>query len=195
MVALLTDARIIPIGGLGLLGILFALAVWNDVKSYRIPNALVYSGAAMALAVHTFLPAGLGLAGAVPGGIGFFPALGGLAVGLVALLPFYLLRAAGAGDVKLMAMTGAFLGPVDAIGAVILTGIAGAVLAAAFAFRARAVQRMASNLRLIGYSLLARMVAVEGPSFDPQRDTAAKVPYSIAIAAGTLAWIALRYWR
>jgi len=39
------------------------------------------------------------------------------------------------------------------------------------------------------------MVAVEGPSFDPKRDTAAKIPYSIAIAAGTLAWIVIRYWR
>jgi prepilin peptidase CpaA len=195
MVALVSDAHIISIGGLGLLGTLLALAAWHDVKSYRIPNAIVYGGAATALALHAFLPVGLGFAGAIPGGIGFFPAFGGLTVGLLALLPLYLLRAAGAGDVKLMAMTGAFLGPVDAIGAVILTGIAGAVLAAVFALRARAVRRMASNLRLIGYSLLARMVAVEGPSFDPKRDTAAKIPYSIAIAAGTLAWIVIRYWR
>ena len=166
-----------------LLFVLLAVAAWHDVRSYRIPNVIVFSGAAIALAIHALAPAGIGLPAA----------LCGLLVGLVALLPLYPLGAVGAGDVKLMAMTGAFLGPLDAAGVVMSTAIVGAVLAVAFALRARAVKRLAGNLRLIGYSLAARLNAVEGPSFDPQKDSAAKTPYALAIAAGTWLWLALRY--
>ena len=168
---------------LAVLGGLLAAAVWHDVRSHRIPNAVVFSGMAIALTLHALAPAGIGLP----------TAFCGLLVGLCAFLPLYLIGAAGAGDIKLMAMTGAFLGPVDAVCAVISTAIAGALLALMCALHARAVKRMAGNLRLIGFSLAARLMAVEGPSFDPQRDSVAKTPYGLAIASGTASWLVLRY--
>ena len=45
----------------------------------------------------------------------------GILVGLGCLLPFYIARAMGAGDVKLLAATGALLGPYDALIAGICT--------------------------------------------------------------------------
>jgi prepilin peptidase CpaA len=56
-------------------------------------------------------------------------ALCGWATGLLLLLPLYLLRSLGAGDVKLLAAFGAWLGPMAAIWAGLYGTIAGGVLA------------------------------------------------------------------
>lgn len=164
------------------LAALLSAAVWHDLRRRRIPNAIAFGGAAAALALHALLPAGIGLA----------DALAGLGVGLALLLPFYLLRAAGAGDVKLMAMVGAFLGPVDALGAVFGTFIAGALLAIAVAIHAGALRQFAHNLKLIAYAAFARLSFAQGPLFDARTDTVARIPYAVAIAAGTAGFLALR---
>lgn len=96
-------------------------AIWNDVRAHRIPNALVGATLIGAFAVQ------FGLHGA--GALG--TALGGMALGLLCLLPLHLTGALGAGDVKLMAAFGALLGPLTTILAIALTLIAGAGLAVA----------------------------------------------------------------
>lgn len=186
------DGHAVAMLGLGLLGGLLSMAVWHDIRNHRIPNAIVFSGAALGLLLHSVLPAGLGFAGAVPGGLGFAKSLAGLGIGLAALLPLYLLRATGAGDAKLMAMVGAFLGPLDAFGAVIGTFVAGALLAIAYGIKAGVLGRMARNIRIILYGAAARLAAVDGPAFDAGTDSAAKVPYALAIALGTGAWLAFK---
>jgi prepilin peptidase CpaA len=186
------SGQLITSAGIGLLVALLVVAVWHDVRSRRIPNAVVFSGAALALALHAVLPAGLGFASPLPGGIGFLKSLAGLAVGLAGLLPLYLLRAMGAGDVKLMAMVGAFLGPVDTLGALVGTFVAGAVLAVAVEVKAGVLSRTVRNIRLIVYAACARLSAASGPVFDPSTDTAAKVPYAVAVALGTCGFLALK---
>ena len=94
-----------------LIGLLTIAAV-SDVRTGRIPNWLVFSGALYALAYNALYPV-------YPRDIGILFALGGLSVGLVALLPGYLLRVLGAGDVKLMAMVGSFVGTWAAVEAVL----------------------------------------------------------------------------
>lgn len=187
------EADLIAFAGIGLLVLLLALAVWHDVRARRIPNAVVLSGAVLALALHAVLPPGLGFASALPGGLGPLKSLAGLAVGLAALLPLYVLRAMGAGDVKLMAMVGAFLGPIDALGAVVGALIAGVALSVVVGLKAGVLSRTAHNIRLIVYSAYARLSAASGPVFDPRTDTAAKVPYAIAIAVGTGGFLALKW--
>jgi len=174
------DVRVMPVIGLGTLAVLLAAAVWHDVRDYRIPNVVVYSGIALAVLMHTVFPAGGGFAAALPGGIGLVKALQGLGVGLAALLPFYLLGAAGAGDAKLMAMVGAFVGPVDTLAVVLATFIAGAAMAVVW---------------LMSGSLSAQLPAHPTPSAsDPalRRRWHAKLPYSVAIATGTAAWVAIK---
>lgn len=186
------DGHVVALVGLGLLGGLLSAAVWHDIRNHRIPNAIVFSGAALGLLLHSVVPAGLGFASAVPGGLGFMKSLAGLGIGLAALLPLYLLRATGAGDAKLMAMVGAFLGPLDALGAVLGTFVAGALLAIAYGIKAGVLGRMARNIRVILYGAAARLAAADGPAFDAGTDSAAKVPYAFAIALGTGAWLALK---
>jgi prepilin peptidase CpaA len=87
-----------------------SLIVWcgliavTDLVWRRVPNSLiVVGGLAQAVILIYF---GYGLSG-----LSWFQALLGLIIGLMVLLPFYYFRIMGAGDVKLFAILGFFLGP------------------------------------------------------------------------------------
>ncbi|HZX25431.1 MAG TPA: prepilin peptidase [Telluria sp.] len=84
-----------------MLVLLLLSAAARDLLEQRIPNS--YLGAGLACAAI------LRLAG---GGVGSLAwgATGAL-LGLAMLLPFYFFRGMGAGDVKLMAVVGAYIGP------------------------------------------------------------------------------------
>jgi prepilin peptidase CpaA len=175
------NGQAIAVGGL--LAVLLIAAAWHDVRRRRIPNVVVFCGAGLALALHAALPAGIGL----------LDSAAGLAVGLAALMPLYLLRATGAGDVKLMAMVGAFAGPGDALGAVLCTFAAGALLALAVAVKAGVLRQTAYNVKVIVYATALRLASVPGPVFDARTDSAARMPYAVAIAAGTFGFLALKH--
>lgn len=113
-------------GAWGLLALCLACAVATDLRERRIGNRLVACGLGAALAVALWRVA-------EPGGPGLGAALGGWAGGLLLggllLLPLHLLGGMAAGDVKLMAMAGAFLGPALAWQAALGSLVAGGVLA------------------------------------------------------------------
>ena len=151
---------------------LLSLALCHDIASRRIPNWLVGAG----------LLAGLWVSFLTHSGIGPGSSLLGAVVGFAVLLPLYLLRAMGAGDVKLMAAVGAFLGPIPALGAALLTFAAGGVLSLTVALWSKSMSRVLDNLRLMG------MVALIGRSSGMSvRDvqTTGRLPYALAIAIGT----------
>jgi len=183
----------VEVVGLGLLGGLLLTAVWHDITSHRIPNAIVFWGAALGLLFHMGLTTSSNAADIMPIGLGFLKSLAGLGVGLCALLPLYFLRGAAAGDAKLMAMVGTFLGPIDTFGAVLCTFVVGAVLALVIAVRAGVFEKMLKNVRLILFGTAAKLAGVDGLQFNPRTDTTAKVPYALAIAFGTATWLSLRY--
>jgi len=170
---------------------LLAAAVWHDVRSRRIPNRLVFAGAVLALMLQALLPGGDGFFGRHAGALGLLAALEGLGLGLAFLLPMYMLRAMGAGDVKLMAMVGAFVGPQMIVGATIATLIAGGVLAVSVALANGSLRKMMRNsYHMALHSLLGSIggdiVRIEAPAA-----ASGKLPYAIAIASGTLGWLAL----
>ncbi|MET0265843.1 MAG: prepilin peptidase [Duganella sp.] len=174
---------------LAVLGILLALAVWNDLRTRRIPNALVFGGAVIGLLLNSFLPPGDGLFIQPFGGIGFLAALGGLALGLALLLPMYALRALGAGDVKLMAMVGAFVGAWPVAGITLLTLLAGGVLALGVAlFNGRLKVMVGNTVQMIKYSLL-RSLAGELAKVEAPAEASGRLPYGGAIAAGALPYL------
>lgn len=168
--------------GLGLLITLLLASVWIDVKQRKIPNQLVSGGLVTALGVQMFIPGGT------------LQWLLGLLVGLVLLFPLYRLRVMGAGDVKLMAMVGAFIGPAAAAGAVLTTLVAGGVLGVAWAFWTKNAGRLLTNL-----SWIFRNLPV-GPGADTSRVRAVmalasvgNLPYAVAIAAGTFIQLYLQH--
>jgi len=171
------------------------VAAWHDIRSHRIPNYLVLGGSVLGLILNTVTPPGIGFLSELPGGTGLIDALAGLAIGLAVMLPLYFLRAMGAGDIKLMAMTGAFLGPREILGAILGTFVAGGVLALVFAIRAGILKQVLQNIRIIIYAGASKIHMGTLPILDDSPNPAGKMPYAIAIASGTfgyLAWTAYR---
>lgn len=167
----ITDATLI---------IILVIAVYFDVKSRRIPNGLVIAGLALSLGLRMFC-----------GGDQFQLWGLGLLIGFGMLFPLYVLRAMGAGDVKLMAMTGAFLGPQSAFGAVLMTLIAGGVLSIAVAIRNGALLRTLGNLRFMVTHSIVKVMSGIGPQVEAPPTSTGNVPYAMAIALGTFIHIFL----
>jgi prepilin peptidase CpaA len=95
-----------------------AVATFTDLRERRIPNALSVGGAALGLLVNAVH---FGLAGAVLAVLGW-------ALCLVCFLPLYMTGGTAAGDVKLIGMVGAFLGPMNGFVACGFALMAGASL-------------------------------------------------------------------
>ena len=165
---------------------LLVAAVTTDILGRRISNRLVLFGMVVAFAIQLAMTSGYGHFSPDDGAIGWRASIGGIAVGFVALSPLYALRAMGAGDVKLMMMVGAFLGPLQTLGAVVLTFAAGGILALLMAVWQRSFAQLALNLRFMLTTSAVRAAGGENPRFEPLQQTAGRMPYAVAIAAGTL---------
>jgi prepilin peptidase CpaA len=78
------------------------------------------------------------------------------------------------------------------LGAILFTLVTGGVLAVAVALRRGAMRRVLENLRAMW---LTAAIRVQIPGMDlPEiaQPTAAKLPYGLAIAAGTMLYVAFR---
>lgn len=152
-----------------------------DLHSRRIPNALTFGGAAAALVASFYEH---GLAGAASSATGW-------TVAAALWLPWYALGGMGAGDVKLIAAVGAWLGPTDVIHAGLYAAISGAVFAVALAILRGCLQRTLSNIRL-----LVTHWAVTGFTPHAQLTLATtnrpRLAYAVPILAGTAIAIWLR---
>ena len=99
-------------------GTLLALACITDLRWRRIPNVLTFSAAGAALLFHLatggWTAAGWSVVGYLLGALLFFP--------------LFALRGMGAGDVKLLAAVGAWLGPGQVVIVAVASSIAGGVI-------------------------------------------------------------------
>jgi prepilin peptidase CpaA len=165
--------------------ILFALllvASISDCRSYKIPNWLTFGGSAFALIYSVFIPFSPQL--------GFGWSLGGFALGLCFMLPLYMLGIMGAGDVKLMAMVGAFLGMTHAVYAVLFVFVTGGLAALVYALWNRSLLRMASNVKLSLTALLFSAMGGLRPQMTPLGNlSVGKLPYAVSITFGTTAFL------
>jgi len=171
-----------------LLGLLLR-AVWTDIQSRRISNGLVLIGLLAGFALQALVTPGAGLFANPFGGLGLLSATGGMLTGLGMLLPMYAMGAMGAGDVKLMGMIGAFLGPQDAVGAMLASAIAGGVLAITVALHQRHLGKVLGNVREL---LMGGVLRVPGNwKLSESAYATGKLPYAVAIATGTTAYLVL----
>src|SRR5262245_61900353 len=112
----------------------------TDLHSRRIPNWLTFGAAAAAFAFHF---ADGGQAGAQQAAMGWV-------TGLFLFMPLFLLGGMGAGDVKLLAALGAWLGPDGAFWLAIYGSMAGGVLAVLVALRHNYLWTALKNLGILG---------------------------------------------
>jgi prepilin peptidase CpaA len=166
----------------GIVAIAIALvASVLDIRTRRIPNILTFGAAAAGLLFHVCSG---GLRGA-----GF--SAGGWATGLVLFLPWFALRGMGAGDVKLLAALGAWLGPATTLWVALCSAIAGGVLAVVVALARGYLGKALNNLWwLFGYWRAVGIGA--SPELTLEARKGPRLAYAVPIAVGTLVTLWLR---
>ncbi len=152
--------------------LLTVAATREDVRSRRIPN--VITGPALLLGVGTHLVLG-GPAGAL------YSLAGALLAGAI-LLPGWLLKYTGAGDVKLMAAVGAWLAYPQSLYAVLAALIVGGLISLAVAARRGLLVRSLRGAALLIPGLASRI----GRSGKEPETTGVYVPFALAILVGSL---------
>lgn len=161
-----------------LLPVILIIASWIDLKQHRIPNFLTFSALIVGISLQLLLH----------GWEGLVFSLGGMAIGLLILIPFYIKGGMGAGDVKLMAAAGAFLGFKGALLAVGLTLFSGSVigvfLLVVLGGVNAAMHRYYTSLKHMLYTSNIKLSYIPPP---PDEAAAVKFPYAAAICVGTIA--------
>jgi len=146
-----------------LLAMFLGAAVLADLQSRRIPNVLVGLMLAAGISTQALTAPSIGT--------GLLAGFGGAGVGLLLLLPFYALGGMGAGDVKLFAATGSFLGLYQTLLAGLCTLGTGAVL----------------GLVLIAHRIIRAAAWARDPvELAPADGAPMQLPYSLAISIGAL---------
>ena len=152
-----------------------AVATFTDLHSRRIPNWLVVP----------FMVAGLVVSGVRAGWHGLEHSLGGLALGGVAFGVLAVMGGMGMGDVKLCAAIGAWIWSRQMVVALVLTGLAGGVMALAWAAFGGFLGELFRNTGSLIFGWKDRGLRPH-PEMHLDNPRARKMPYAPAIAIGTL---------
>ena len=146
------------------------IATFTDVRSRRIPNWLVLP----------FLGLGLGVSTWLYGWHGMVQSLEGAGLGILIYGFLFWMGGMGAGDVKLCAAIGAWIGPSQLLIAVVFTGLVGGAMALAWAVKGGFLKELFQQASDLAFVAKERGEAVLS---NPLRR---KMPYAPAIAIGTL---------
>ena len=164
------------------LALVLCAAVY-DVRFRRIPNWLTLTGVLAGLALNTFL---------YQGWPGLRFSLIGLATAFGVYFVLYVLRAMGAGDVKMMAAIGAMVGWQDWFGIFIVTAIIGGAAALALVLsRGRFRQTLFNVSFILSEMTSGRPAYVGKEELDVRSPKALGLPHGAVIAVGTILFLAL----
>ena len=159
--------------------VVLIVAAYIDGKELRVPNWITFPMVLSGLVFSTWM-----------GGLeGFGAGLWGMTVGLLTLLPLYAVGGMGAGDVKLMAGIGAWLGAQVTWNAFLATVIVGAVMAVVMVVVRRSWNKHYSNFLLIFTEFLTvkdpRKLSEIAAERKPQM---LLLPYGIPICIGSIGY-------
>ena len=162
-----------------LVSIVLIVAAWIDGRELRVPNWITFP----------MILAGLVYSTSVGGFGGLGAGVLGMCVGLLTLLPLYAVGGMGAGDVKLMAGIGAWLGWEITLAAFAVSVIVGAVMAVIMVLWKKSVRHHYENFLLI----VSEWMVIRSPS-ELSRIAAERkprmllLPYGIPICIGSIGY-------
>lgn len=155
------------------------LAAWIDGRELKVPNWITFP----------MILSGLVYSTCVGGAGGLGAGLLGMSVGLLTLLPLYSVGGMGAGDVKLMAGIGAWLGWEITLAAFCVSTVVGALMAVLMVLCKKNLTHHYENFLLI----LSEWMVIKNP-FELSRIAAERkprmllLPYGIPICIGTIGY-------
>ncbi|MFN9717209.1 MAG: prepilin peptidase [Planctomycetota bacterium] len=155
------------------------LAAWIDGRELKVPNWITFPMILSGLAYQTCVG---DMAGLGAGILGMF-------VGLLTLLPLYAVGGMGAGDVKLMAGIGAWLGWEITFSAFCVSVVVGAVMAVMMVLSKKKMSHHYENFLLI----LSEWMVIRNP-YELSKIAAERkprmmlLPYGIPICIGTIGY-------
>lgn len=151
------------------------VATFTDLRNRRIPNWLVVP----------FLTAGFAVAAWFHGWHGLVASLEGAGLGLLIYGFFFWMGGMGAGDVKLCAAIGAWIGPGQLFLAVVITGMVGGVMVVCWAAFGGFLKELFSGASSLAFGWKDRG-GLRDPELVLSNPVRRKMPYAPAIAIGTL---------
>ena len=162
-----------------LVSIILIVAAWIDGKELRVPNWITFP---MVLSGLVYCTAINGLSGLGAG-------LLGMCVGLLCLLPLYAVGGMGAGDVKLMAGIGAWLGWEITFYAFCVSTVVGAIMAVLMVLYRKSFKKHYDNFMMI----LIEWMQVKDPRelsriAAERKPTMLLLPYGIPICVGSIGY-------
>ena len=163
-----------PVSTVAVVVLVVAAIAW-DLTARRVPNWLTAGAAVSAFGIH-----------AVTGG---WPdvalAAAGWAVGLMLFFPLFALKGMGAGDLKLLAAFGAWLGPLGAIWTGLYGAVVGGVMALMLIVGRSCMGQTAQNIGAMFRTWrLHGLRPVESVTLESS--VGPRLPYALPIAAGAL---------
>jgi prepilin peptidase CpaA len=179
----------IPIGVVVFVSVALVVAAVIDGWKLKVPNWLTFPFILSGLVYHTV----------THGFAGLIDSVLGLVVGLVLLLIPYAIGGMGAGDVKLFAGVGAWVGWRVTLGAFCVSGVVGGILAVLLiAFRRmisgdpNVISRNWERFMMV-WSELMTIRTIRDPNHlaelaAARKPTALLLPYGIPLAIGTVAY-------
>lgn len=157
------------------------VAAYIDGKELRVPNWITFPMVLSGLVFCTWVD---GLSGLGAG-------LLGMVTGLLCLLPLYAVGGMGAGDVKLMAGIGAWLGWKITLYAFCVSTVVGAVMAVLMVLYKRSFQKHYANFVMIFFEWMTVKNPVELSKIAKERKpTMLLLPYGIPICIGSIGYFA-----
>jgi len=162
-----------------LVSVILIVAAYIDGKELRVPNWITFP----------MVISGLIFSTCVGGWSGLGSGLIGMTVGLMCLLPLYSVGGMGAGDVKLMAGIGAWLGGWVTFYAFLLSAVVGGLMAVVMAVRGGKFRKHYENF----FMLLFEFKDVKNPRELSQiaaerKPTMLLLPYGIPICIGSIGY-------
>ncbi|MFO0978842.1 MAG: A24 family peptidase [Planctomycetaceae bacterium] len=159
--------------------IILIVAAWIDGRQLKVPNWITYPMVLSGLIYSTW----------AGGAAGFGGGLLGMVVGLLTLLPLYAVGGMGAGDVKLMAGIGAWLGWKITFAAFCVSTVVGAVMAVLMVLWRRSLRHHYDQFLLI----LSEWMVIRDPYKLSEIAAERKprmmlLPYGIPICIGTIGY-------